>query len=368
MITRIATALSLLLAFASSNATQAQVEQTFEYGGAERTYYLDLPADLAEGAPLVFVLHGYGGTAWSMRNYSGWSEIAANDGVAVCYPQGSNDGGGSPHWNANLGISSTNDHGFLTALAQHLQTEYSLSADCTYSCGMSNGGYMSYSLACNNPDVFRAVGSVTGSMSEYDFDNCNPDEVVSVIHFHGTADNVVSYTNGAGGVWGDEGVLEIIDMWTGMMGTTEMVETDLPNLEPVDLSSVEFFRYHGAPEGQEFHHYRVSGGGHQWFGVWGNQDIQSTELLWDFFQSHCAGEFTAVEEVQQREAELVQWTGEGIRILESCAIRVFDLQGRLVWNWPNATRGLELPRAQLSGSTLIQAIAPDGAVQVVRVQ
>ena len=367
MIIRLAITCCLFLGMGLS-ATQAQVEQTFEYGGVERTYYLDLPADLATGAPLVFVLHGYGGNAWTMRNYTGWTSIATNEGVAVCYPQGTNDGVGSPHWNANLGISATNDHGFLVALAQHLQATYNLSPDCTYSCGMSNGGYMSYSLACNNPDVFRAVGSVTGAMSEYDFDNCNPDEVVPIIHLHGTADFVVSYTSGAGGMWGDEGVPQIIDLWTDMMGTTEEYETDLPNLEPIDLSSVEFFRYYGAPDGQEFHHYRVSGGGHDWFGVWGNQDIQSTELLWDFFQSHCAGEFTTVEESPQPEAELVEWTGDGLRVLEACTVRVYDIQGRLVWNWPNATAGLVLPRAQLIGSPLIQAIAPDGAVQVVRVQ
>ena len=153
-----------------------------------------------------------------------------------------------------------------------------------------------------------------------------------------------------------------------MMGTTEESETALPNLEFIDLSSVEFFRYYGAPDGQEFHHYRVSGGGHDWFGVWGNQDIESTELLWDFFQSHCAGEFTSVEEAQQAEAQLVEWTGDGLRVLDGCHVRVFDLQGRLVQNWPNAAAGLVLPRAQLMGSPLIQAIAPDGAVQVVRVQ
>ena len=234
---------------------------------------------------------------------------------------------------------------------------------------MSNGGYMSYSLACNNPETFRAVGSVTGAMSEYDFDNCDPSEVVPVIHLHGTADYVVGYNGGVDwGPWGDEGVPEIIDLWTGMMGTTEESETALPNLELIDLSSVEFFRYYGAPDGQEFHHYRVSGGGHDWFGVWGNQDIESTELLWDFFQSHCAGEFTSVEEAPQAEAQLVEWTGDGLRVLDGCHVRVFDLQGRLVQNWPNAAAGLVLPRAQLMGSPLIQAIAPDGAVQVVRVQ
>jgi polyhydroxybutyrate depolymerase len=219
---------------------------------------------------------------------------------------------------------------------------------------MSNGGYMSYSLACHHPDVFRAVGSVTGAMSNYDWNNCNPDEVVPVIHLHGTADLIVGYTSGVDfGPWGNEGVLNIIDLWTGMMGTTEVSETALPNLEFFDLSSVEFFRYYGAPDGQEFHHYRVSGGGHDWFGVTGNQDIESTELLWDFFQSHCAGEFTSVEEAPKSEAELVEWTGNGLRVLDPCHVRVFDLQGRLAHDWPNASAGFFLPRAQLIRNPLI---------------
>ena len=69
MITRLAITCLLFLGIGLS--ANAQVQQTFEYGGVERTYYLDLPADLATGAPLVFVLHGYGGSAWGIRNYSG---------------------------------------------------------------------------------------------------------------------------------------------------------------------------------------------------------------------------------------------------------------------------------------------------------
>jgi len=368
MITRLATTLSLFFALISFSPAQAQVEQTFEFNGVERTYYLDLPAELATGAPLVFMLHGYGGTAWSTRNYTGWTTIAANEGVAVCYPQGTNDGVGSPHWNANLGISATNDHGFLVALAQHLQSTYSLSPECTYSCGMSNGGYMSYSLACNNPETFRAVGSVTGSMGEYDFDNCNPDEIVPVIHLHGTADNVVSYTSGAGGVWGDEGVLEIIDLWTDMMGTTEEYETDLPNLEPIDLSSVEFFRFYGAPGGQEFHHYRVSGGGHNWFGVWGNQDIQSTELLWDFFQSHCAGEFTNVNEALATEPVLAYWNGDHVGLLANSSVTAWDAQGRKVWYIENAAKGSRINRSELQGVMMLQVMGNQGNSSVLRIR
>lgn len=345
----------------------AKAQETFNFNGTERTYYLDLPAELATGAPLVFVLHGYGGTAWSTRNYTGWTTIAANEGVAVCYPQGTNDGVGSPHWNANLGISATNDHGFLVALAEHLQSTYSLSPECTYSCGMSNGGFMSYSLACEAPETFRAVGSVTGAMSEYDFDNCNPDEIVPVIHLHGTADNVVSYTSGAGGVWGDEGVLEIIDLWTDMMGTTETTETDLPNLEPIDLSSVEFFRFYGAPGGQEFHHYRVSGGGHDWFGVWGNQDIQSTELLWDFFQSHCAGEFTNVEEAMTAAPKLAYWNGDHVGLLANCSLTAWDAQGRKVWNQNNMIQGTRIEQSQLQHIMMLQVIGLHGESTILRI-
>ena len=42
MITRLAIACCLLLGIGLS--ANAQVQQTFEYGGVERTYYLDLPA------------------------------------------------------------------------------------------------------------------------------------------------------------------------------------------------------------------------------------------------------------------------------------------------------------------------------------
>lgn len=352
---------------ATPNALHAQ--ETFSYMGVERTYYLDAPAEPSLGAPLVFVLHGYGGSASSIRSYTGWDAIAANEGPVVCYPQGTLDFNGTTHWNANFGISPANDHGFLVALAEHLQETYNLSPECTYACGMSNGGYMSYSLACEAPETFRAVGSVTGAMSEYDFDNCDPSEAVPVIHLHGTADFNVSYTNGVGsGPWGDEGVEEIMDLWTGFMGTTLSEETELPNLEAVDVTSVDFIRHYGAPNGQEFHHYRVNGGGHQWFGVWGSQDIQSTQLLWEFFQSQCAGEFSSVATETEPEPECVEWNGQGLTVLSPCAVRIFDVQGRLVWNWPNASAGLVLSRTQLSGSHIVNATAPDGRAQVIRLQ
>ncbi len=272
----------------------------------------------------MVVLHGYTSSASAIQSYSDWDEIAASEGVVVVYPQGTQDFFGIPHWNANSGFSTTDDHGFLVALVQHLQQEYGLSPDCTYSCGMSNGGFMSYSLACEHPEVFAAVGSVTGSMSTSDF-GCVPNEVVPIIHLHGTEDNIVSY-QGFG--WGSFGVPEVIEHWTGLMGTTTLEQTTLPNQEEFDVTSVDFFRYAGSPGGQEFHHYRVNGGGHDWFGSYGSPDVESTEMLWDFFSTQCSGGFTEVAE-PAKEIGVIERCANGVQAQLDCRIEIRNILGQI---------------------------------------
>ena len=124
-----------------------------------------------------------------------------------------------------------------------------------------------------------------------------------------------------------------------------------PNQEQVDLTSVDFFRYYGAPGGQEFHHYRVNGGGHDWFGVWGSMDVVSTEVMWDFFSAQCAGEFTGVSESSPAQVWL-EWTRQGIRADRACLLEVFDAAGRCTAQhrmfpgetWAPATSGITLIR------------------------
>jgi polyhydroxybutyrate depolymerase len=356
-----------LLTIVASSSVSAQL--TFEYGGVEREYYLDLPLNLADGAPLVLAMHGYTSSAATLRFYSGWSIIAGGDGAAVCYPQGTLDLGGTSHWNANLGISATDDHGFLLALTQHLQAEYGFSPDCTFACGMSNGGYMSYSLACHHPEIFRAVGSVTGAMSAYDYANCTPSVAVPVIHLHGTADDVVSYENGVGdAVWGYAGVPEVIELWTDLMGTTAVMEESLPNQEVLDLTSVDFVRHYGALGGQEFHHYRVNGGGHDWFGVWGSQDIQSTELLWEFFQSSCSGAFTGIESATVDSAPQIGYlNGDHVDFGQACHVRAYDSLGRQLWA-RQVLSGDRITPADLYGALVLQLIGKNDQVQALRIR
>lgn len=352
----------------SCAVSPTKAQETFDYDGIERIYYLDMPELLAPGAPLVFVLHGYKGSADIIRFYSGWSALAESEGFAVCYPQGTLDDLGISHWNANLGISDADDHGFLVALAEHLQVQYELGTSCTYACGMSNGGKMSYSLACEHPETFRAVGSVTGAMSGYDFIHCNPSEPVPIVHLHGTADLVVGYNTGVGNAnWGMAGVPEIIDFWTELMGTTASDQITLPNQEFLDITTVEMIRYHGAPSGQEFHHYRVVGGGHDWFGAWGSQDVQSTEVIWSFFDTHCSGGFNNIEVAETDGLPaLFEIHPRQIQMQQPCQLEGWDWQGRLIWMLPRVSSGTTLSFLEMSGANFIRAINDSGASQVHR--
>ncbi len=262
---------------------------TFEHNGLTRNYLLTTPQTIESQTPLVFVLHGYGGNAQQMT-YLGWEEIAENNNVIICYPNGTIDLLGNTHWNSNLytgdvfGIpEGTDDHDFLVSLSNHIQTIYQLSSDCVFACGFSNGGFMSLSLACHESEHFKAVGSVGGLMSEYDYENCYPLQSTPIIQIHGTNDGTVNYYNGVGfPLWGSEGAESVMNLWEDILGTTQTT-TELN----INKSSVDVIRKFMATDNSEFHHYRVNGGGHVWFGSSTFMGQNSSEILWDFFNSYC---------------------------------------------------------------------------------
>ena len=331
----------------------------------EFIYYA--PAGMEPGAPLVFVLHGYGGDGLGMYTFSGFRELADEEGFGVVFPQGALDNGGTPHWNANFDFSNVNDHAFLSQLAGYLQTTHGHEADCTYSCGYSNGGYMSYSLACDNAETFRGIGSVGGLMGGNDWNNCAPSQPVPVIHLHGTADNTVAYEGSpfdAGNWGGTPGVEAIVETWAGWNNCTEVTETALPDLDPTDGSTVDLITYSGGDYGYEARVYRVNGGGHSWFGSWGNMDITSAVEMWSFWSQFC-GTSISVEDLQTLQTELVRWDGVQFTALESCRVRVCDVAGRTVFDRPMVA-GQSVPFEGCGQIFLMSARQSDGAYQQLK--
>ena len=262
----------------------------FDHDGVNRLYTLYKPDNLKEKAPLVFVLHGYTSNSTNIMNYSKMNDIADQNGFMVCYPQGTtNIYTGQTHWNANLKeMSSVTDSEFLTDLAKKLQAEFNLSEKNTFACGMSNGGFMSYTLGCERSDTFKAIASITGTMSGYDWNNCNPNKV-PVLQISGTNDMVVPMDgsmSSAGGWGGAPKIQDIMNYWGDINECTQIQTQNLPDSNKTDNSYVSIEKKVDCFNNNQVWFYTVYGGAHTWPGAWGNMDINASEEIWDFFNRY----------------------------------------------------------------------------------
>jgi len=292
---------------------------TFDFDGLEREYLFYIPENLPNNAPLVFVLHGYTGSAQDIMAYSGMNEVAEENGFAVCYPQGTTDQYGNSFFNVGYEFQNNptvDDVGFIVALAEYLQDTYQLSATNTFSTGMSNGGDMSYMLACQASSTFRAIAPVAGMILYDIYNSCNPDNPVPVFETHGTEDDVTYYEGDPDNADGWGAYLDIpstIDYFINQNNLTDLSLTELPNLNPNDGSVIESYIYSSPNSNNEVWLYKVIGGGHDWPGAYGNMDVNISEEIWKFFSAMSISEQSFIEE-----------TNDGNKKL----IKVMDLLGR----------------------------------------
>ena len=251
---------------------------SFQHGEVERSYRMHVPKDLKPNAPLVFLLHGYHGKSKHVMRM-GMNRLANQHGFAVCYPQGANDDRKSvPHWNARLKISRVDDIGFLSELAKHLQQTHKLNPEQTFVCGISNGGYMSYTLVAERPDVFKAAASMIGTMSGETWKRRESIKPVPVMQISGLADRVVPVDGSmseSGGWGGAPHQDQIIEFWKQLNQTkTKKV---------IEISErTTGVRYGGGADGNEVWHYTVKGLGHR-VPDKEQHGISSIELVWEFF-------------------------------------------------------------------------------------
>ena len=270
-----------------------EITESFEFNdnGQIRDYYLYQPNSIQDNAPLVFVLHGYGGSAGGMIGYSDMNTIAAEHGFAVCYPEGLSDQGGANFWNVGYAMhqnQTVNDVAFLSSLASYLQDEYGFDTQNTFSTGFSNGGDMSYMLACQANDVFRAIAPVAGCMMEEIYNTCDSSPV-PILEIHGDNDDVTLWDgdmqNNDG--WGAYNSVEDgIALWVEINDCQNGEEIFLPNINLNDGSYIVNHRYFDCIDNAEVWLYEVVGGGHDWPGSDGNMDINTSEEIWNFFSQY----------------------------------------------------------------------------------
>ena len=163
--------------------------RVFDHEGTEREYLLHLPEDLPKKAP-GGVFHGYRGAA---RDYAkmGMSRVADANKFAVVYPQGLPDRRKIPHWNARMKLSTVDDIGFLKSMVAYLQKKHGLDPKRTFVSGVSNGGFMSYTMVSEHPETFRAAASIIGTMSGETWRKREQMKPVPVLQISGLSDRIV---------------------------------------------------------------------------------------------------------------------------------------------------------------------------------
>ena len=256
---------------------------TIQHNGVARSYYVSYPINSTESTPLIINMHGYGGTAQDQQTYSQMDQFAHAQNMTVVYPQGLNYS-----WNVFTAWDTNpyDDVGFISDMIDDISNNFDIDSNRIYACGMSNGGYMSYRLACDLSDKITAFGSVTGNFmlnsSPNDCEDQNRE--IPIIHFHGTADAVVNYYPPSF----DNAltVQESIAFWSNYNSLDNEMIYQLNN-------NVEVYKYYSESSSTEFVHYKVYGGGHEWFGSpWAfNWGFNTSQELINFFLQYNLSDF-----------------------------------------------------------------------------
>jgi polyhydroxybutyrate depolymerase len=258
----------------ASDTADGTSQRSLSVGGVARTYRLYVPDGLPEHAPLVVMLHGGFGSGRQAEKAYGWDAEADAGHFVVAYPDGLNRA-----WNTGGGCcgppgrTGVDDVGFLTALVDEVGREVPLDPERVYATGISNGGIMSYTLACTT-GVFAAVGPDAATQ----LGDCAHPKPASVIHVHGTGDHNIPYDGRPGnGVATIDGppVPEVNARWRSV---DRCDEPKVTVAGPVTRSLAS------CPDGRAVELVTVDGGGHEW----PDTPIDATHEIWTFFASHPA--------------------------------------------------------------------------------
>lgn len=252
---------------------------------------IHVPDSYADGvpAPLVILLHGYSASGASVESYLGLLPLSEEYGFLYAFPDGTVDALGNRFWNAtdaccNFFGSGVDDAGYLRSLVEAVEAALDVDPRRIHFVGHSNGGFMSYRMACESADKVASIASIAGATFKDEL-ACVPTEPVHTLQIHGTSDSVIQYGGGSLGGASYPGAIESTETWAAYATCSLTPDLSAPPLDLVaGLSGSETTvrRYEAmCLMGGSGEHWRVNGGSHSpnWNGSFG-------PLLVEFLLAH----------------------------------------------------------------------------------
>lgn len=264
----------------TSGYSQTFISQTIQYDGLTRGYSIYVPAsyDGTTNFPLLFNLHGGGGTNSAWQASSNMRPIADTADFILVYPQARPDpsDGNSFNWIPKV-PGTFDDVPFFSSLIDTIASNYQIDQNRIYACGYSLGGDMTFELGCKLNNRIAAIAPVARTMQSNPNSFCSPVHPTGVLAILGTNDWVSPY-NGIvfGGIEYYISAAATHRYWAthNNCDTTATISTVSPSVERYTWSTSSGCAY--------VEELKVIGGGHDWPGSFGNMTIDANEEIWQF--------------------------------------------------------------------------------------
>ncbi len=238
---------------------------------ADRPYDVFVPSgyDAAAPTPLVLLLHGYTSSGDVHEAYFQFEPLAESRGFLYVHPDGTVDARGEQFWNATetccaFGGDSPDDAAYLISIIEEVSAEYNVDPKAIFLAGHSNGGFMSYRMACEHADTIAGIASLAGATFS-DTADCAPSEPVSVLQVHGTSDDTIAYDGGTLIRNTYPGARQTVESWVAYNGceTTPTVTADVLDLDSgIAGAESDIEAFSGCEQGAQVELWTIDTGSH----------------------------------------------------------------------------------------------------------
>ncbi|XDD46486.1 PHB depolymerase family esterase [Leptospira sp. WS39.C2] len=278
--------------------------------GIVRTFRFYIPKNRFETRlPVIFILHGGGGTGEGMIYLSRMSEKAEEYGFIAVYPDGY-----ANRWNDGRKIEhsltdkrNTNDVQFFRDMVQYLNKKIQVDHDRIHVVGISNGGFMTQRLLCEANDLFHSGYSVAAVTSKGLTEICPNLPNKSIGFIMGTADDVIPYAGGTVSIPKDMSVNaeripagevlsfeDSLKFWSSNFQCKEKTKTKKRHLNQFWKRDIDYTKLVDCSGDGIVEGYLIPGGGHIWpngfyyhnekqYGYL-SKDLDTREIVLQFFR------------------------------------------------------------------------------------
>jgi polyhydroxybutyrate depolymerase len=147
--------------------TAGDHNESITSGGESRTFIVHIPTGYTGStpAPAIIDFHPLGGSGSGQEGSSGWKAKCDSVGCIGVFPDSSKSKASDNSWNAgyccdNAEKNQVDDVQFARDIIKWLETNTCVDEKRIYASGGSNGGGMTYRMACDASDVIAAVAPV----------------------------------------------------------------------------------------------------------------------------------------------------------------------------------------------------------------